>query len=269
MSVAKEVAVIIPTTFNRLSYLQKTIESISLLDLGQILIILPRDFELNGVNQFIQANFDKGDLTSRIFIMHQSGQGIANAINTGFKNISEEIVIASWIGDDDYILAPSLDIGVNFLRLNPNYVGTFGKCKYINEKDEDVWENNFGNLSFMLTKFGPNLVPQPGSFFRLSALQQVNFVSEKFSNSFDHDLYLKLMKVGKLKFFNEPFGVFRWHSDSVSVKKRGNLCFESGLVRIKNRNSLIGKFLQIFLEPFIFSIVYFAPYFVIRNKKTP
>ena len=268
MALASEVAVIIPTTFTRTNLLKKTLDSLELLRLGKILIIIPKNLDSKLVTQLLETSFNH-ELISRISIIHQSGTGIANAINTGFQNITGNISIASWIGDDDYIMPSSIEIGVNFLKQNPSYVAIFGKCIYINEKDELLWENSFGRISGFLAKFGPNLIPQPGSFFRLSSLHDVNLLTERFLNSFDHDLYLKLMKIGKIKFFNDHFGSFRWHPDSVSVNKRYNLCLESALIRVRHRKTFISKFLQILLEPFNFFIVYYAPYFVIRSKKTP
>ena len=261
-----EVAIIIPTNFTRNDYLIKTLNSLSPLGIGQVIIVTSKNFDLNTAFQFLDLITNK-DFQLRIAVIRQDGSGIANAINFGFKNVNENIRYISWLGDDDYITSSSLIEGVAFLKTNENYVGTFGYCNYISSNDEFLWQNNFGKKSFWLSKIGPNLVPQPGAMFRLSALQKLNFLSEKYNNSFDHDLYLRLMAIGRLKFFHKHFGTFRWHIDSVSVKNRSNLCKESAKVRIANKKNLVTKFLQLLLEPLNFTLVYFAPYFVIRDKK--
>jgi glycosyltransferase involved in cell wall biosynthesis len=263
-----DTAVVIPTTFSRVHLLEQTLTSVIGLNVGQIIIVVPKTIEITLIHEFLVTSITQLN-TINIIVINQNGFGAANAINVGLKNIDIGIEFVTWIGDDDFILKNALITGVEFLRTHRDFVATFGFCKYIDKNENYLWTNSFGSFILTLASFGPNLIPQPGAMFRFSSLQSLNFLDESYSNSFDHDLYLRLKLNGKLKHFPESFGIFRWHSESLSVKNRKNLCYESAKVRIKNQSTLLLKFLQLLLEPFIFLIVFFAPIFVIRKRKTP
>ncbi|MBW8870871.1 MAG: hypothetical protein JF618_01400, partial [Leifsonia sp.] len=49
----------------------------------------------------------------------------------------------------------------------------YGGCDYIDENGAKVWQNNSGPWAAPLLRIGPDLVPQPGSLFRRSAVEEV------------------------------------------------------------------------------------------------
>ena len=260
-------AVIVPTTFNRISFLIETVESIINSNIHEFIFVLPRDTDFSGARVMVDK-LNKEHHDFKVSFLIQEGTGIANALNCGFRNLGNGIEYATWIGDDDLLTPAITNEGVKFLQENHTYNTVFGNCHYINQNGERMWVNNFGEKAIWISSFGPNLIPQPGSIFRFSALKEVGFLNESFHNSFDHDLYLKLKRIGKIKYLPTHLGSFRWHPDSLSYRRRSRLCWESTLVRIKNRNNLFTKIVQITLEPFIFMGVYFAPIFVLRTKKS-
>ena len=67
-------------------------------------------------------------------------------------------------------------------------------------------------------------------------------LSDTYDWAFDFDLFLKLKKIGKLKFLNATLSRFRWHPDSLSVGGRAKSVEEASAVRVSH--------LPDFLRPF-------------------
>jgi hypothetical protein len=83
-------------------------------------------------------------------------------------------------------------------------------------------------------RFGPDLIPQPGALFRRSSFKEVGGLSTDFSWAFDFDLFIKLSKIGKIKYINETLSKFRWHEGSLSVSGRTNSVLEASKVRVSH-----------------------------------
>jgi GT2 family glycosyltransferase len=94
-----------------------------------------------------------------------------------------------------------------------------------------VWRNSSGRWASPLLHIGPDLVPQPGSLIRRSAWQAVGGVRTDLGWAFDFDLFLKLSKVGTLRFIPVVLAAFRWHADSLSVGQRRDSVREASQVR--------------------------------------
>jgi hypothetical protein len=62
----------------------------------------------------------------------------------------------------------------------------------------------------------------------------VGGLSPQFDLAFDFDLFLKLKQIGELHYIGKTLAQFRWHPDSLSVKRRWVSVSEASRVRRKH-----------------------------------
>ena len=113
-----------------------------------------------------------------------------------------------------------------------------------------VWRNRSGAFAAKVLRFGPCLIPQPGALIKREAFVKVGGLNESLGWAFDLDLFIKLSKLGTLKFVGMNLASFRWHSDSLTVSLRRNSVQEASLVRVSYLHP-IAKFLSFIWEPVI------------------
>ncbi len=217
----KSIGVVVPTLGDRPGYLMESIKSIRQAGPAYISVVRPP-----------RANALDGEITELVdSIVDDPGQGLAHAINTGIKGLPNTVKYSTWLGDDDRLVQGSLQKVSKCLEPKSDAVFVFGQCQYIDATGQKLWLNKSGKWAEPLMLCGPQLIPQPGSLFRRSSFEQVGGLDEGLKWAFDLDLFLKLRKVGKFGFLNEPLAEFRWHDGSLSVGSRQGSVDEASKVR--------------------------------------
>jgi GT2 family glycosyltransferase len=209
--VETRVLIVVPTLGTRLEHLNSCLKSIASQSVpAEVVIVSP-------INREVQAIAEKFD--ARIFVDPGSQ---TKAINAGVKfavqNSSFEFV--NWLGDDDLLEPDSLKKTTAALDANPAATVTYGACRYIDERDQELWVNSAGKWAPRLLGWGPDLIPQPGMLVRMSDWQSVGGVDESYRFAFDLDLLLRLRKLGPLVDTGTIVSSFRWHADSLTVGDR-------------------------------------------------
>ena len=215
-----KIGIVIPTLGERLDYLTETIRSVREFGEVHIVIVAPHK-SIDQLNDF--KDVDQ--------IIVEKTPGLPDAINWGFQNLPDGIQYIGWVGDDDLLAAGAGKKSVKFLNQNLEYVMTFGICRYLDGKGKTIGLNRFGQLAVPLLRFGPDLIPQPGSVFRRDVFNKIGKINTNFKLAFDFELFIRLSKAGEIKALNYEVGSFRWHSDSKSVKTRRNSVMEASRVR--------------------------------------
>jgi hypothetical protein len=85
-------------------------------------------------------------------------------------------------------------------------------------------------------RIGKDLVPQQGSLLRASAVRQVGLLDEGLAHAMDMDLFLKLAKLGDLKYVPIEVGAFRLHGSNITITKPDGE--ESEVVRMRSLTPL-------------------------------
>ena len=241
------IGIVIPTLGDRPEYLEESIASIRRGGDSYILIVRP-----------IKAKSIDENLTNKVdSIIDDPGTGLARAINEGIRNFPAEIQFVAWLGDDDRLTTQSLSKASRTLEIESSAVFVFGQCQYIDGAGNPLWLNKSGKWTELLMLCGPQLIPQPGSLFRRSTFEQVGGLDESLKWAFDLDLFLKLRKVGKFGFLNEPLAEFRWHDGSLSVGTRQGSVDEASKVRRRHLPQGI-KQASVIWEPLLRKIILFA-----------
>ncbi len=241
------IGVVIPTLGDRPEYLQESILSIRQAGGAHISVVRPE--RASAIDQALKGKVDS--------IVDDPGRGLAHAINTGINCLPTNVKYSTWLGDDDRLVEGSLLKVSMYLEAKSNVAFVFGQCQYIDATGQKLWLNKSGKWTEPLMLCGPQLIPQPGSLFRRSSFEQVGGLDEGLKWAFDLDLFLKLRKIGKFGFLNEPLAEFRWHDGSLSVGSRQGSVDEASKVRRHHLPQGI-KQASLVWEPLLRKIILFA-----------
>jgi len=221
------VGIVVPTLGTRPEYLPKCLASIrgaATNNKTYVVMVAPKNFD---ANEYLESGLVQA-------LVEDPRKGLAEAINSGFSSMPGEIEYINWLGDDDLLAEGSLDIGVKHLDEDRSTIMVFGSCNYIDSEGAVVWKNKSGWLAIPLLRFGPNLIPQPGALFRKISFDSVGGLNPSLEWAFDFDLFIKLARIGKLRFMNRVLSSFRWHPDSLTVQERAMSVSEASKIRVSH-----------------------------------
>lgn len=177
--------------------------------------------------------------------------GLASAINLGMSRLPRHVTFATWLGDDDLLTEDSLVIAADAFSKHDKAVVVFGSCEYIDEQGRTLLVMRSGRFAPRLLRFGPQLLPQPGSLFLMSAFWALGGLDTTLRGAFDLDLFIRLQRPGnRFVFVPVILGKFRWHRDSLSVHARALITREASSVRVRHLPTWIRK-IAICWEPLI------------------
>jgi hypothetical protein len=222
---SRQVGVVVPTMGSRPQFILNCLRSIRESGNAFILIVAP-DLEL--ITRSIPPHlYDRLLLDPKL--------GLPSAINLGIADLPGENEFVTWLGDDDLLEKDSLSYALVPLLEDKACVLSFGGCKYINSNGEVIWSNHSGRYAVPLLRFGPQMIPQPGSLIRRTAFNAVGGLDNQYKWAFDLDLFIRLRQLGRLRFVNQKLASFRWHEGSLSVGGRAGSVREASHIR---KNSL-------------------------------
>ena len=218
---APQVGIVVPTLGTRPDYLDQALRSIRSAGNCHIVVVAPEPETIS--NNYSPELIDQ--------IVQDPKSGLAEAINTGMRSLPSSVQYANWLGDNDLLSPQCLEIMSHALKNSPETVCVFGGCSYIGPDEDVLWVNKSGNYAKWLMHVGPQLIPQPGSLFTVSAFNAVGGLDSTYKWAFDLDLLLKFSKHGKLLFLPKILSSFRWHDGSLSVGGRHGSVSEASKIR--------------------------------------
>ena len=220
----EQVGIIVPTIGGRPEYLPLALQSIR--DAGNAYVILV------GNKGFDASKFLESGLIDEY--LDEVDPGLAAKINFGLRALPAQIRFFNWIGDDDLLTPNSLTIATKRILEADAPVLVFGGCEYIDPAGKPIWNQKSGQWAVPLLRFGPQLIPQPGSLYRRDAFEKIGGLSTEFGWAFDFQLFLSLSKVGKAVYVPHTLANFRWHPGSLSVSRRRESVAEASAVRVSH-----------------------------------
>lgn len=221
---------IVPTLGLRPEYLTETLRS-----------MLTQDFPGIGVALVAPPGADlaraAADAHSLPFV-EQSGKGMSNAINEGWRSLGEQYEFWAWLGDDDTLTPGSASRAVRYLQQHAGASMVYGRCLYVDADGRSLLMVHPSRLAARLMRWGPNLVPQPGSVARASAVRSAGLLDEAMCYAMDLDLFLKLKDVGRVAYLPVVLATFRWHEASTTVSGSVASENEARYVRVRTWSGL-------------------------------
>lgn len=225
------VGIVVPTIGDREIYLVQTLRSVKANPNVYVLLVhSPKYVPSEAVRELC----DKAIVEEK--------QGLSSAINFGVEKLPESCVYVGWLGDDDLLIENTVVLLAERLDANPSLTFVYGGCTYIDAGGNTIGLNRSGTWAMRLSKFGPDLIPQPGSLFRRSSFEQVGGVSNSYKFAFDHDLFLNLLCIGPGAYLNLIVSAFRWHPSSLSVSQRRLAVKEASEIRLAHQHWIYRKF---------------------------
>jgi GT2 family glycosyltransferase len=161
----------------------------------------------------------------------QGSRGIGAAINYGWQLCGDAAEYWGWLGDDDLLAEGGVAWSVRALARMPAASMVYGDCEYIDETGRRLFVARPTRWAASLLRWGPNLVPQPGSLARAAAVAAAKGLDEALRYAMDLDLFLRLQRVGPIVYTPRTLAAFRWHEGSTTVSATANSEQEALYVR--------------------------------------
>jgi hypothetical protein len=241
-----KVGIVVPTLGTRSDFLHQSLQSIRNSGKAHICVVCPATIDLS---EYVTA----GLIDSQV---DDPGSGLANAINAGINALPRDISMASWIGDDDLLESGMLG-KTSELMSKGNIDFIWGQCRYIDSKNRQLWVNRSGWWAKYLIRFGPNLIPQPGSLFSRRSFDELGGLSTEFSWAFDQEFFTRLLKQFPSTYIPEVVASFRWHEGSLSAGARSGSVRESSLIRVRHMPVFLGVLSRLW-EPIVRQAIMYA-----------
>lgn len=160
-------------------------------------------------------------LLSDVTVIAQQGKGIADAITCGWAVLPAEVDYVAWLGDDDHLTPGALVAAACALESAPRAGMVFGRCRYIERAGEQICETRPGRAALTLLALGTNLIAQPGSLYRRSAVDAIGGLDSDLALAFDVDLHLRLSRAMPAVYLARVLGEARVHPGSLTTSERG------------------------------------------------
>lgn len=199
-------------------------------------------------------------------VVEDPRRGLSAALNVGIEAAGPDSTYFGWLGDDDLLRPGALKTCTQALQARPDAVLAYGWCDYINADGTIFFVSRAGKWADRTIRFGPNLLPQPGSLMRLDLVKRVGGVDETLKYSMDLDLFLKLRQHGPFISVPQTLAAFRWHDDSLTVSQEKKSLDESDQVRRRYLPRLASLSWPIWRWPFRWSLT--AVKFVVKRLST-
>ena len=219
----RDTAIIVPTLGTRPELLRQCVESIRAGGCSVIHVVIP-DASL------VQGLVDEGLVAG---VVQDPGRGLAAAINAGIGSLPDSIAYVNWLGDDDLLTPGSVRLARQILETDSSVSLVFGACDYVDDSGRVIFHSRSGRWAPWLMYVGPQMVPQPGSLFRVSNFRDVGGLDTGYKFAFDLDLLMKLHRVGGFRYVPHTLSNFRWHAGSLSVGGRGGSVSEASRIRVQ------------------------------------
>ncbi len=158
--------------------------------------------------------------------------GLSAAVNAAIRAAGPEEYFA-WIGDDDLVRPGGLSTLVALLDRHRDAVAAYGACEYIDEADRVLGTSRAGRWASRVLPWGPNLIPQPASLSRLSAMAEAGSYDESLRYAMDLDMFLRLRRLGPLVATSRTVAAYRWHPDAITVANRDLSLREADGIRLR------------------------------------
>ncbi len=156
------------------------------------------------------------EIDSRIISLKGKHQGVAAAANIGLDAITAPLVAR--LDADDVCLPNRLQIQYDYLKANPDLTAVGSDVYLIDENNRRLrrrkaaqgWQNI---QNILKTR---NCMCHPSSMIRTAVLKNIGGYREKFKNSLDYDLWLRLSEVGRIDNISQDLLLYRRHSEQIS-----------------------------------------------------
>ena len=205
--------VVVPTLGERIELLDASVRSIRESGPGAAVIVVAPADRCAAIEPIIDRAGGR--------VVEQTGKGQSAAINQGWAEHAASARHLTWLGDDDLLEPGSLQRSRAALDDSPKASMVVGTVRYIALDGRPLFLFRPPPLyGPRLMRFGHNLMSQPGSLLRRSAVEASGPLDETLRFAMDLDLFLRLARCGPIVRIPEVLASFRWHAGSLTAGQR-------------------------------------------------
>jgi len=200
---------IITPSYNQARFLEQTIRSVLDQDYPKLEYIIVDGGSTDGSVDLIQRHADR-----LAYWVSEKDKGQADAINKGFRHARGEIV--AWLNSDDLYLAGTCSLAVQEFIKDAEAALIYGDVLAIDEYGRTINRIKYGDwgLEGLLTF---RIIGQPAVFMRRSVLDKVGHLDDSFHFLMDHQLWLRMARVSKIKHVPDTWSAARFHPRSKNI----------------------------------------------------
>lgn len=207
---------IITPSFNQVDFIERTIKSVVEQDYPNLEYIIKDAGSTDGSVDIIKDYAQRHPQIIKWISKKDKGQ--TDGINQGLRMATGEIL--AYLNSDDTLAPGVLKKVVDFFQKNPKTMWLTGKCRIVNEDDQEIrsWVTVYKNFWLRWYRYQTllilNYISQPATFWRREALEKVGYFDLHKHYAFDYDYWLRLGKKYPLGIIWQPLANFRVHQTS-------------------------------------------------------
>ncbi len=209
---------IVTPSFNQGEFLEETIQSVLDQNYPSLEYIVI-DGGSTDQSKSILKKYDKR-LT---YWVSEKDSGQSEAINKGFKKATGEIT--SWLCSDDLYEKDTLKTVAELFNVYPDAALLHGKTILFDSVGKELIKGATPE-DLALKYFAVIPYPQPSSFFRKSALDQVGYLDESLHFGMDYELLLRIALNYPIQSVEQILSRYRLHDQSKTVRQQGKFADE-------------------------------------------
>lgn len=229
-----KISVVIPT-YNKAQSLKKAIESVLNQTYQNLEVIVIDDGSTDETKEVVKSFKDP-----RIIYFWKKNKGPASARNMGIKRAKGKYI--AFLDSDDLWLKEKLEKQIDFMERNPE-TGLLGTgCYEVTDKGKAIGKKIFPRknkvLQKDLIKYNPFI--QSSIMTKREVFDKVGLYDEKFRESEDYELWLRLAEYYKIGNLPVPLVMKRYYQESLSsAKDKEQLFF---VLKAKKKAILSGQY---------------------------
>jgi glycosyltransferase involved in cell wall biosynthesis len=231
---------IITPSFNQVSFLKETMESIHSQKVdAEVEHIIIDGGSTDGTVQYLES------LGNLVRWVSESDQGQADAVNKGIRMATGDII--GWLNSDDLYLPGALQAVADYFTGHPDCRWLYGKCRIIDKSGNERWKwiTRYKNARLKKFMYGKllreNFISQPAVFFRKDLFEEAGALNLELHYAMDYDLWLRFGRISPAGVINRDISSFRRHGSSKSETGYRDQFFEQYAVAKKYNPSFFNR----------------------------
>jgi len=231
---------LVTPSFNRLTYLEDTIQSVLGQDFPDLQYII-----IDGGSEDKSVELIKKYSNEIFYWESEPDQGQYHAINKGFQKGLGDIM--GWLNSDDILLPGALNAVARIFSDCPEIEWVTGLSSNI-DKDGFLYQ---AKIQYRYTKesflMGPvRGIQQESTFWRRSLWDKAGgSLDESYKLAADYELWCRFFEHARLYHVNLPLGAFRRHGNQTTQHKREQYLKELHTIQ-KNYRSKLSPFQKVY-----------------------
>ena len=194
---------IITPSLNQAPFIRRTMESVFLQDYEHLEYLVVDGGSSDGSLEIIKEN--AGRLS---WWVSEPDAGQADAINKGLAHSRGDIV--AWLNSDDCLLPGAIASVVRIFQDHPDAVLVYGNMQAVDESDRITNIMTYPQLTLEdLLCF--QIIGQPAVFLQRRAVSEVGGLDTGYHLLLDHQLWIKLARVGPIVHADQTWAAARYH----------------------------------------------------------